>query len=228
VHSCTSPLHVFSHENNLSRIPICDSGTSVLFLSQRGEHSLPASLSLSPCWKNSSKRREIHWWCSTHGLQGWEMSAICNNRQSTLERWSLSDSWDILRRRGDWIILQQLYDNYMTITWQSCDDRFIDGKLWKESRNVHTILFISYYCYLVLALNFLAAIWSVNLLELQRLWIPRSSSRLQCCFQWNVFSMECVDWLQIFLFPGTVYLSLPPTGCFRQLLLLPRVITVTW
>lgn len=40
--------------------PICDSATSVLFLSQSGLNGSPRSRSLSPCRKNSSRRLIVH------------------------------------------------------------------------------------------------------------------------------------------------------------------------
>ena len=78
--SSSAPIHLPWHS------PIWLSGTSVVFLSQRGEHCRPSSFSMSPCLKNSLTRRHVHISCRLHGLAGWEMSAQWSIIERTLLR----------------------------------------------------------------------------------------------------------------------------------------------
>lgn len=65
--------------------PICDSATNVLLRSHSGLNGSPRSLSLSPCWKNSSSSSIVHLWCKSHCLAGCEMSQQCKTNESAFD-----------------------------------------------------------------------------------------------------------------------------------------------
>lgn len=57
--------------------PICMLQSATELRSHMGEISRPISLSVSPCWKNSSTTRSAHLAQSSYGLKGFEMSEQC-------------------------------------------------------------------------------------------------------------------------------------------------------
>ena len=111
--------------------PIWDWGTMVLCLSHRGENSKPLSRSISPCLKNSSMHREVHWnmigwcflfyiwlscdwlitwWCRSQVLAGWETSHVCSSRLRTRVLSHVLPSWLADRRF------------LMCLSWEKCMD----------------------------------------------------------------------------------------------------------
>ena len=82
-----------------AHLPICDCGTMVLFLSQSGENSSPISASRSPCTKNSSMQRDVHWWCTSHALDGCDTSAECSSRHSVRVLSKLQEDRDMRGER---------------------------------------------------------------------------------------------------------------------------------
>ena len=61
--------------------------------SQRGEKSSPRLFSMSPCLKNSSMHLEVHWWCRSHLLAGWDTSQVWRSKLSTRDLSKLNSEW---------------------------------------------------------------------------------------------------------------------------------------
>ena len=92
-------------------LPIWDWGTMVFFLSQRGENSSPCSCSMSPCLKNSSMHLEVHWWCKSHLLAGWETSQEWRSKLSTrcLSKLYKEGGWQKMQKTKYQVIPSSIY-----------------------------------------------------------------------------------------------------------------------